>query len=281
MHKTIISLATAAMLAGCAGQNNNTNNTNEASNQEAKTYKFLDAKEKSFDGFSVNWLKDNAEDKNFPFDLFGDIPESIRQEANLPDDGIPSSMSAYLIKTNGKNILFDSGLGQDKGGQLIAELQKCGVTPENVDYVYITHFHGDHIGGMLTPEGEKVFTNAEVYVSQAEKDSDLGKGEQATKMLEKYGDKIHTFNFGDTLPENVKTIKAIGHTPGHTVYQKGNVLIIGDLMHAFAIQVNHPEINANFDGDKENAASSRKSILQYAKDNGLTMCGMHLPVPEK
>ena len=66
-----------------------------------------------------------------------------------------------------------------------------------------------------------------------------------------------------------------------TVYQKGNVLIIGDLMHAFAIQVNHPEINANFDGDKDNAASSRKSILQYAKDNGLTMCGMHLPVPEK
>ena len=282
MHKTIISLTAAVMLAGCTGGSNNTNNsTNEAANQETKTYNFLDAKEKTFDGFSVHWLKDNAEDKNFPFDLFGNIPESIRQEVNLPDDGIPSSMSAYLIKSNGKNILFDSGLGEKSGGQLIPQLQSYGVAPENIDYVYITHFHGDHIGGMLTPDGEKVFTNAEVYVSQLEKDSDLGKGEQAAKMIEKYGDKIHTFNFGDTLPEDVKAIKAIGHTPGHTVYQKGNVLIIGDLMHAFAIQVNHPEINANFDGDKDQAASTRKSILQYAKDNGLTMCGMHLPVSEK
>ena len=192
-------------------------------------------------------------------------------------DGMPSSISAYLIKTNGKNLLFDSGLGQKAEGQLLNELSKFGVSPEQVDSVYITHFHGDHIGGMLTPEGEKVFTNAEIYVARMEKESDLGKQDLAVKMFEQYGDKVHTFEFGDKLPEDILAIDAVGHTPGHTVFQKGKLLIIGDLMHAKALQLPHPEYNANFDGDKEKAAASRKRILEYAKQNGLIISGMHLP----
>lgn len=279
MKKLLIFAMAAMTFAGCGGNAQNNAQTapqdNAASSQNAD-YQFLDAKEKAFDGFTVYWLKDNSGDNKFPFDLFGEVPEDIKKSVNMPD-GMPSSISAYLIKVNGKNILFDAGLGQNKGGQLIAELSKIGVTPEKVDYVYITHFHGDHIGGMLTPEGEKVFANAEVYVSQLEKDSDLGKGEQAVKMLEKYADKLHVFNFGDKLPEDVLAIDAVGHTPGHTAFQKGNLLIIGDLMHAKALQLPHPEFNANFDGDKEKAAASRKRILEYAKQNHLIISGMHLP----
>lgn len=273
MHTKVLSVIAAAMLAGCAGGQSNFS-VSEQHNSD--TIKFLDAKEKTFDGFSVYWLKDNAGDRTFPYDLFGEVPENIRQEINLPD-GMPSSISAYLIKSNGKNILFDSGLGQKAGGQLLNQLQNIGITPENIDYVYITHFHGDHIGGMVDTTGAKVFTNAEVYVSQLEKDSDLGTGEQAVKMFEQYGDKIHVFNFGDKLPEDVLTIDAMGHTPGHTVFQKGNLLIIGDLMHALSLQLPHPEFNANFDGDKDKAAASRKRILEYAKQNNLIVCGMHLP----
>lgn len=278
--KKLLFFAMAAMtFAGCGGNTQNNAQTtaqDNATSAQTADYQFLDAKEKAFDGFTVFWLKDNSGDNKFPFDLFGEVPEEIKKSVNMPD-GMPSSISAYLIKVNGKNILFDSGLGQNKGGQLLGDLSKIGVSPEQVDYVYITHFHGDHIGGMLTPEGEKVFTNAEIYVSRLEKESDLGKQELSVKMFEKYGDKVHEFNFGDKLPEDVLAIDAVGHTPGHTVFQKDNLLIIGDLMHAKALQLPHPEFNANFDGDKEKAAASRKRILEYAKQNNLIISGMHLP----
>lgn len=281
MKKLFVAAMTAIALAGCGGstQNNAQNNStaqNNAETPQQSDYKFLDAKEKAFDGFTLYWLKDNEGDNKFPFDLFGNVPEDVKKDVNMPD-GMPSSISAYLIKTNGKTILFDAGLGPSRNGQLLNELSKINVTPEQIDYVYITHFHGDHIGGMLNADGEKVFTNAEVYVSRLEKESDLGKGEQAVKMFEKYGDKIHVFNFGDKLPEDVLTIDAVGHTPGHTAFQKGNLLIVGDLMHAMALQLPHPEYCANFDGDKEKAIASRKRILEYAKTNGLTISGMHLP----
>ena len=281
MKKLFLAAMTAVALAGCGGstQNNAQNNStaqNYAETPQQSDYKFLDAKEKAFDGFTLYWLKDNEGDNKFPFDLFGNVPEDVKKDVNMPD-GMPSSISAYLIKTNGKTILFDAGLGPSRNGQLLNELSKINVTPEQIDYVYITHFHGDHIGGMLNADGEKVFTNAEVYVSRLEKESDLGKGEQAVKMFEKYGDKIHVFNFGDKLPEDVLAIDAVGHTPGHTAFQKGNLLIIGDLMHALALQLKYPEYCPNFDGDKEKAIASRKRILEYAKTNGLTISGMHLP----
>jgi len=281
MKKLFLAAMTAVALAGCGGstQNNAQNNSttqNNAETPQLSDYKFLDAREKAFDGFTLYWLMDNEGERSFPFDLFGNVSEDIKKSLNLTD-GLPTTMSAYLIKCNGKNLLFDSGMGQETS-KVLDDLAKAGVTPEQVDYVYITHFHGDHIGGMLTPAGEKVFTNAEIYVSRLEKESDLGKGEQAVKMLEKYGDKIHEFNFGDKLPEDVLAIEAVGHTPGHTVFQKGNLLIVGDLMHSLALQVKYPEICANFDGDKEKCIASRKKILDFAKQNGLTICGMHLTV---
>ena len=281
MKKIFVAAMTAIALAGCGSstQNNAQNNStaqNNAETPQQSDYKFLDAKAKAFDGFTLYWLKANEGDNKFPFDLFGNVPEDVKKDVNMPD-GMPSSISAYLIKTNGKTILFDAGLGPSRNGQLLNELSKINVTPEQIDYVYITHFHGDHIGGMLNADGEKVFTNAEVYVSRLEKESDLGKGEQAVKMFEKYGDKIHVFNFGDKLPEDVLAIDAVGHTPGHTAFQKGNLLIVGDLMHALALQLKYPEYCPNFDGDKEKAIASRKRILEYAKTNGLTISGMHLP----
>ena len=68
-------------------------------------------------------------------------------------------------------------------------------------------------------------------------------------------------------------------TPGHTVFQANKLLVIADLIHGAALQLEHPEICATYDMDKEKAVKSRKCFLQYAKDNGLTMAGMHLPAP--
>jgi ribonuclease BN (tRNA processing enzyme) len=49
----------------------------------------------------------------------------------------------YLIEHNGKKILVDAGQG------LVIQLLKLGIKTEDIDYIFITHFHGDHTADLL------------------------------------------------------------------------------------------------------------------------------------
>ena len=93
------------------------------------------------------------------------------------------------------------------------------------------------------------------------------------KIIEK---QIVQFDFNDTLPLGIKPLKAFGHTPGHTVYRKDDLLIIGDLIHGQDIQFKHPEICATYDHDENASIDTRKIILKYAEDNKLFVAGMHM-----
>lgn len=178
-------------------------------------------------------------------------------------------------------MLFDAGLGAPES-LLPAGLDSIGVKPEDVRYVYLTHFHHDHIGGMLKGD-TAVFPRAEVYASKAEYDGwmkmEAGRRTEVEKLVEAYKGRMHFFEFGDTLPGKVVALEAVGHTPGHTAYQAGRLLLIGDLIHGAALQLAHPDICASFDMNPEDAVRTRKCFLQYAKENGLIMAGMHLPAP--
>ena len=102
---------------------------------------------------------------------------------------------------------------------------------------------------------------------------------QVVKTLNAYKAQLHLFAFGDTLPGNVVALDAAGHTPGHTVYQAGKLLVVGDILHGNALQLLYPEICPTYDMDKEKAIESRKRILDYALKNDLMMAGMHFPSP--
>ena len=251
----------------------------EAANvvQVAKTIKLAN-------GASVTWIQDNQGEKLNPRSLFSDASDSLFASLNLPD-GIPASVSTFLLQVDGKNILFDAGLGAF-GGQTLDRLAALDVTPDKIDLIYLTHFHVDHIAGMVTKDSAgkdvKVFNNATVYAGKVEYDAwmnDIPKNDLQKVVMEIYKDKLHLFAFGDSLPHGVLALDAVGHTPGHTAFQVSNLLVIGDLMHGYALQKDHPEINSNYDMDKEKSVESRKRLMQYARDNKLTMAGMHLPPP--
>lgn len=74
------------------------------------------------------------------------------------------------------------------------------VKPEDIDYVFITHTHGDHIGGMVN-DGSTVFTNAVVYMNKVEYE---GTGFAENPMVQAYGDKIVLFTEDTELPCGVK-----------------------------------------------------------------------------
>ena len=292
MNKIIPLFATAFMLAatGCS----KTNSTVEKKGGEAPEASSVPAKAVEgtktvslANGASVTWIQDNDGDKLMPRTLFSDASDSLYNSLNMPD-GIPASMSTFLVKVDGKYILFDAGLGSFVG-QLMNRLAALGVNADSISAVYLTHFHLDHIGGLLEMDGipniSKAFKNAAIYASKVEYDYWMKEFQtekpkpSAIIMSSLYKDSLHLFAFGDTLPHGVRAMDAVGHTPGHTAFQLANLLIVGDLMHGYALQKDHPEINSNYDMDKPKAAESRKRIMQYARDNKLLMAGMHLPPP--
>ena len=235
-------------------------------------------------GAKVTWLQDNQGEKLNPRSLFSDASDSLFASLNLPD-GIPASVSTFLLQIDGKNILFDAGLGAF-GGQTMNRMAALGVNPDDINLVYLTHFHVDHIAGLVAKDGDgndtKVFKNAGVYAGKVEYDAwmnDIPKNDLQKMVMGIYKDSLHLFAFGDSLPHGVLALDAVGHTPGHTAFQVSNLLVVGDLMHGYALQKDHPEINSNYDMDKEKSIESRKRLMQYAHDNKLLMAGMHLPPP--
>ena len=228
----------------------------------------------------IKWIEDKPGPSFQQHRTFPTVPDNLWNELGFKD-GVPSSMSCCLLKAEGKTILIDAGLGADFS-QLIPKLAEDNIKPEDLKLIYITHMHGDHIGGLL--KGDKVvFPNAELYINRVEAEAWKAmpgdRSAQAKKVLELYKDHLHLFEAGDVLPGNVKSIAAYGHTPGHTVFQKDKILVIGDLMHGAALQLKHPEYNASFHMDQDAAAEARARIIKYARENNLTMYGMHLPSP--
>lgn len=253
------------------------------------------------DGVSVSWIRDTPQPKLNPVALFPAAPQSLVDSLGL-QDGIPASMSSFLVKDRKGNVaLFDTGLGANFSC-LGKGLEYLGVKPEDVDYVFITHLHGDHIGGLLEKEVHDdfgasgayddpvasqnyvaAFPNATVYVSEEELIAWLEMGDKTPQsilsIVDLYSDRLVTFDYGEELPMGFVTLYAVGHTPGHTVFQRGKLLIVGDIMHAVALQLADPSINAVYDMNPEAAELSRRAILDLARENALVLAGSHFPEP--
>ena len=232
------------------------------------------------DSLKLTTIRDDDGDKRMPNKLFYGKSDSAKVERLSPEGSVPSSISCFLVEAQGKKVLFDTGNGVRRGGMLLKRLKDIGVAPEDIDYVVITHFHGDHIGGM-TEGGKPVFTKAEVYVPEAEriywKYMSNRNAKAAADAMAAYGDKVHCFKDADTLPLGIKPLAAPGHTPGHTVYRMGRLFVAGDLFHGLALQIQDLDICPSFDMNPEQAAASRKKYVEYVRANKLVTAGMHFP----
>ena len=222
-------------------------------------------------------IQDNPAPRLMPRALFAEAPDSLFEVLGL-QNGIPSSVCAFLAKVDGKNILFDAANGAPDS-RLMNVIDSCGVTPDAVDYIFITHLHGDHIGGLMK-DAEAAFPNAELYINKVEYDAWIQNPQASLLATAKaYEGRLKTFAIEDPLPCGVEAIEAYGHTAGHTAYKVGNNLIVGDIMHGVALQLEHPQYCARFDADHEQSISTRKESLQMGKDQSLKIYGMHFPAP--
>ena len=93
----------------------------------------------------------------------------------LPKDKVIHTYTPAVINTGSKLVAIDTGLGlgtyaQSKGalGQYQANLKAAGIDANNIDVVIISHFHGDHINGLIGPDNKPMFPNAEIMVPETE-----------------------------------------------------------------------------------------------------------------
>ncbi|HET7501092.1 MAG TPA: MBL fold metallo-hydrolase [Kofleriaceae bacterium] len=211
-----------------------------------------------------------------------------------------TSINCFLVNTGSKLVLIDAGTGSLFGptlGKAVAALKASGYQPEQVDEIFITHMHGDHIGNLVA-SGKLVFPNATVRAGKADADywlsqdkldkapADQKDGFQAAQAsLNPYvkAGKFKPIEGDVELVPGIKAIAAPGHTPGHTIYQiesKGQKLVVwGDLMHVAAVQFLDPSVTIHFDSDPKAAAAQRKKAYADAAKNGYLVAAAHISFP--
>lgn len=213
---------------------------------------------------------------------------------------LETSVNAYLINTGSKLVMIDSGAGGLFGptlGGLLANLKASGYQPEQIDEIYITHLHGDHVGG-IAKDGVTAFPNAVVrvnkkdadfWLSQANMDKAEGdaknffKGAMASIGPYSAAKRFQPYEGDVELVPGVKSFATHGHTAGHSNYiveSKGQKLIlIGDLIHVGAVQFNDPSVTIAFDSDEKAAYAQRKQTFAAAAKEGALVGAAHIQFP--
>ena len=206
--------------------------------------------------------------------------------------------AGFLVNTGRQLILIDAGAGVWWGGgalgRLAGSLRSAGYTPEEIDLVLVTHLHSDHIGGLTTKDGNRVFPNAEIRVAKAESDFWLSPeiAAKAPKEAQEFfqsaqgiaapyikAGKWRTFSDSEQIVDGMQIVPLRGHTPGHTGYefssQGKKILFWGDIVHAQRVQLHHPEVTAIFDIDQTAATATRNQLLPKLANEDILIAVPH------
>jgi len=225
------------------------------------------------------------------------------QAAFFEKDKFSFFFNPVVINTGSKLVAIDSGNGlaafeQSKGavGQYHANLAAAGIDAKNIDVVAISHFHGDHIGGLVTVDGKPAFANAEIMVPAPEwafwmDEGNMSRAPEAAKpgfqnvrrIFGALGNKVTQYEPGKDIVPGIQSIATPGHTPGHTSHAvtsgSQTVIVQGDVTNLPALFVRNPGWHASFDMDGAKAEETRRKLYDRIVAERLIVQGYHYTFP--
>jgi glyoxylase-like metal-dependent hydrolase (beta-lactamase superfamily II) len=228
----------------------------------------------------------------------------MRPSALDADDVLQLCIQSYIVQTPHHTILVDSCLGNDKprpgrpawnmktDDTYMRALAAARLTVDDIDYVFCTHLHVDHVGWNTRLEnGRWVPTFPKARYVFGKQELDYWTAENAKKENAVYVDSVlpvveagraDAVSNDHQLGDHVRLLPTPGHTPGHVAvcFGKGSdeAVMSGDLMHS-PLQARYPELSVNFDVDKTQSAATRRSFLERYCDTKTLCCTAHFPSP--
>ena len=209
-------------------------------------------------------------------------------------------INAFVVQHAGRTMLIDTGAGGYMGrnaGSLASNLDAAGVAKSDIDTIFLTHIHPDHVGGLTDKgDGQARFPNAELAVSGAEyaywmddeRMESASAGDRALffecprEQFAPYRDRLRLLDDGEIFP-GATLLKAPGHTPGHAMclINSGQeaLLIWGDTVHVPEVQTALPHAGVVFDVDLQGAADTRRRVFDMVAADRIPVMGMHLGFP--
>jgi glyoxylase-like metal-dependent hydrolase (beta-lactamase superfamily II) len=218
----------------------------------------------------------------------------------MPTESIRIPFTVTFLDTGSRLVVFDSGNGAlpptATQGKMIQNMAAAGIDPAKVDLVVMSHFHGDHVNGLLNGAGAAAFPNAEVVVPAAEwawwsdsgnetrsPEGQRGNFANSARRFAPYQGKIRQVAAGAEVIPGIRAVAAHGHTPGHTCYliADGNAqaMFIADTSNRPELLARRPDFHAIFDFDAQMAEAARRKIYDQAAADRIRVTGYHFPFP--
>jgi glyoxylase-like metal-dependent hydrolase (beta-lactamase superfamily II) len=220
----------------------------------------------------------------------------------LPKDVLDWPLNVVVVRSGGRTILVDAGLGVEfpdfpRAGQTVHRLEAAGIDPSAVTDVVLTHLHMDHVGGLLT-QGlkERLSPDLRVHVASAEAEfweaPDFSNTHMpapvpealrsiAARFLDEYRGQMRTFETEYEVAPGVLVSRTGGHTPGHSIVRLASggdrLTFAGDAV--FEVGFDNPEWHNGFEHDPEEAARVRINLLRELAATGESLVATHLPFP--
>ena len=234
-----------------------------------------------------------------------DVVNAALAEVFMEKDMMTTPYNPIAVNTGSKLAVIDTGTSETNykksngvGGQFVSNLAAAGIDRTAVDTVIISHYHGDHINGLLMDDNSLSYPNAEILVPAAEHKYWMDDGEmsRATNGRVQTNFKnvrrvfsadvlkrVKTYECGKEVIPGVTALGTPGHTPGHTSYVIASgsdaVYVQSDVTHVPFLFVRHPDWHAFYDQDGAMAEATRRKVYDMLVADRMRVQGFHYPFP--
>lgn len=247
--------------------------------------------------YDGHWEKAHAD--NFIRNASVDDTKAALKKAGLTDAFVPVPFTVTVVRIGGRTIMFDSATGAQMAptaGRLAKNLAAAGIQPAEISTIVVTHFHPDHIWGLMAKDtNAQVYPNAEIIVPENEykhwtADGLVEKVPEGSKgMVRRIQATFPTWKnvkpaaAGTEVTSGIRSMATHGHTPGHTSYVVSSgsdtLIVAGDVTNIPPLNLANPGWQLVFDAIPDMAEAGRRKLMEQAVTDKSIITGYHWGLP--